>query len=438
MKKVIALALAVLMLATIAFAVPRANVSPGTTIKISRDGIKKASGTTITIKTEGGDTRDLTGWGENALDRYIPRSVNSNNYSVTNVKFKQGKGLVEKVEINDVDDCVDIIMADDLTNTKSVDFEVSFKLKGKAKYSLKDSNEVIDYNDNQIDKDSNGNSKFITPEQADYSDVINTKVSLPDLDFNVAGTVGYGLVTVYIGTDNDEEIEGLESLLTYVSADDKQKGVTPKSYLGIDPKTGTVEEASDILDGYIFKFSTSATEKSGTMKEDVPMAGAYTADTMLTQEYGDALTLEARVYHNDKLYFGISNTPKKAVINRMADSDGDLDFFLFNTNKEYTTFNSNVKIQFNDADEDCFVYKINDNGYLVPTGEYSEEDGCWIVKTRTLGQYVVSDIELQDNVIATDDTANGNPDTGANDVVGIATALAAVALVSAAAISLKK
>ena len=31
-----------------------------------------------------------------------------------------------------------------------------------------------------------------------------------------------------------------------------------------------------------------------------------------------------------------------------------------------------------------------------------------------------------------------NPDTGANDVVGIATALAAVALVSAAAVSLKK
>ena len=52
---------------------------------------------------------------------------------------------------------------------------------------------------------------------------------------------------------------------------------------------------------------------------------------------------------------------------------------------------------------------------------------------------VMSDKPLPvDAIEAPEGTAPANPDTGANDVVGIATALAAVALVSAAAVSLKK
>ena len=71
--------------------------------------------------------------------------------------------------------------------------------------------------------------------------------------------------------------------------------------------------------------------------------------------------------------------------------------------------------------------------------KWDEDEGCYILKTRTLGNYVFSDVALPlDAVDNTTDTPVTNPDTGANDVVGIATALAAVALVSAAAVSLKK
>ena len=55
--------------------------------------------------------------------------------------------------------------------------------------------------------------------------------------------------------------------------------------------------------------------------------------------------------------------------------------------------------------------------------------------SKRIGKAFNTDIKL--NVSAAADTTE-NPDTGANDVVGIATALAAVALVSAAAVSLKK
>ena len=72
--------------------------------------------------------------------------------------------------------------------------------------------------------------------------------------------------------------------------------------------------------------------------------------------------------------------------------------------------------------------------------KWDDDEGCYILKTRILGDYVFSDVKLDISADVADagDTTPTNPDTGANDVVGIATALAAVALVSAAAVSLKK
>ena len=59
------------------------------------------------------------------------------------------------------------------------------------------------------------------------------------------------------------------------------------------------------------------------------------------------------------------------------------------------------------------------------------------IKTPTT--YVISDVEL---VAAAADSAadheTKNPDTGANDVVGVAAALAVVSLLAAGAVSLKK
>ena len=53
--------------------------------------------------------------------------------------------------------------------------------------------------------------------------------------------------------------------------------------------------------------------------------------------------------------------------------------------------------------------------------------------TKSPKSYVISDVEL---VAAAEDSKN--PDTGANDVVGVAAALAVVSLVAGAAVSLKK
>lgn len=88
------------------------------------------------------------------------------------------------------------------------------------------------------------------------------------------------------------------------------------------------------------------------------------------------------------------------------------------------------------ANKDAFIYAIDKDGKLSDSGfKWDDDNDVWTKSTRNLtGCYVLSDIELK-SAAAGDST---NPDTGANDIVGIASALAVVAVISAAAISLKK
>ena len=406
MKKVLALVLAVMMLATVAMAAPKwkSSIAPNGTIKVDQSkGITGLAGDYAKVTVSNGDDYDVDyecvpdgngGWVmdsgvsartafQGGVEEMLFRSVTTENYTVTNLKVPTGRSLVKGVTINDKEERVEVAFVDDLNNTTAKDFDLSFTLKGKGKMILRD-DDVANYN-------------AFTGKRKEIGD----RVTVPSVKFTMSGKVGYGKVEISIGDDTDEEIDDLE---------------------GMDVNKGT-----DVV-----KFVKGGT--AGTSKR-IAQAGAYTADAILTEEYGDAFTLEARVYHNDVLFFDVDNAPDRDIIGRLADSDADMDFYVFNSDTKFTTFNSNAKLYFNDADEDSFVYQIKDKK-LVKVGTYSEDDGCWVVKTRTLGAYVVSDVELKE--FEATGSVDGNPDTGANDVVGIATALAAVALVSAAAVSLKK
>ena len=92
------------------------------------------------------------------------------------------------------------------------------------------------------------------------------------------------------------------------------------------------------------------------------------------------------------------------------------------------------------AAEDEYVYAVKD-GKLTNSGlKWDEDVYAWTGKVRSAVQYVISDIELDTTAVDTGDgdTTTENPATGANDVVGVATALAVVSLVAAGAVSLKK
>ncbi len=406
MKKVLALVLAVMMLATVAMAAPKwkSSIAPNGTIKVDQSkGITGLAGDYAKVTVSNGDDYDVDyecvpdgngGWVmdsgvsartafQGGVEEMLFRSVTTENYTVTNLKVPTGRSLVKGVTINDKEERVEVAFVDDLNNTTAKDFDLSFTLKGKGKMILRD-DDVANYN-------------AFTGKHKEIGD----RVTVPSVKFIMSGKVGYGKVEISIGDDTDEEIDDLASM--------------------------DVDKGTDVV-----KFVKGGT--AGTSKR-IAQAGAYTADAILTEEYGDAFTMEARVYHNDVLFFNVDNAPDRDIIGRLADSDADMDFYVFNSDTKFTTFNSNAKLYFNDADEEDFVYQIKDKK-LVKVGSYSEDDGCWVVKTRTLGAYVVSDVELKE--FEATGSVDGNPDTGANDVVGIATALAAVALVSAAAVSLKK
>lgn len=412
MKKVLALVLAVMMLATVAMAAPKwkSSIAPNGTIKVDQSkGITGLAGSYAKVSAHNGDEAEGVDYNfkydsttdtwvadsgvasaprspasmKYGVEEMIFRSVTTENYTITNLKVPTGRNLVKGVTINDKEERVEVAFVDDLNNTTAKDFDLSFTLKGKGKMILRD-DDVAVYND------FTGKSKKA-----------GDRVTIPSVKFTMSGKVGYGKVEISIGDDTDEEIDDLVGM-------------------GVDKGTDVV------------KFVKGGT--AGTPKR-IAQAGAYTADAILTEEYGDAFTMEARVYHNDVLFFDVDNAPDRDIIGRLADSDADMDFYVFNSDTKFTTFNSNAKLYFNDADEEDFVYQIKDKK-LVKVGSYSEDDGCWVVKTRTLGAYVVSDVELKE--FEATGSVDGNPDTGANDVVGIATALAAVALVSAAAVSLKK
>ena len=101
--------------------------------------------------------------------------------------------------------------------------------------------------------------------------------------------------------------------------------------------------------------------------------------------------------------------------------------------------NKAVKITVNNQKEGAALYMVNTDGTLTNLGAKFDENGVLTATAKITGAVILADKALTaTNVTTGTTTTTTNPGTGANDVVGVAAALAVVALVSGAAISLKK
>lgn len=160
--------------------------------------------------------------------------------------------------------------------------------------------------------------------------------------------------------------------------------------------------------------------------------GTFEHDFGSDKQYG----VSVRVYEDEELFLEISEDADKDILKANADADADyIDFVEW---VAAPTFTSNVTLEFYGAEEDDYIYEIKDGKLVTPSRlKWDDDAEVWTLTTRTLGAYVVSDVKLAKAVAEADSGVN-NPDTGANDVVGIAGALAVVAMISAAAVSLKK
>ena len=311
MKKVLALVLAVMMLATVAFAAEVYNPDdkgtpgtpgqkqPGDKIKIDARGIIFVDSGTYSFTPTG--------------SQKLIKDINSSNYSISAIKYDDGKNLVESVKFNDKEDRVEIKLKQDYTSTKAKTLNMTFTLKGKK----------------------------------------SGKSSKPaDIDVRINYVVNYGLDKALI-TINDTDDVDVPTTFAKNTLYQVQAGTAPD---GTKAKYGTME---------------------------------------FTAEDSD-VEVEVRVYEDDELYLYNETDANDDVLKAYADADADITFLNF---KGTPTFNATATVRFY-KEEDTFVYGMKDGKLTNINAKWDDDEGCFILKTRTLGGYVFSDKKL--NVAAAD------------------------------------
>ena len=134
-------------------------------------------------------------------------------------------------------------------------------------------------------------------------------------------------------------------------------------------------------------------------------------------EFGDETALfTVDVTGQGKLNLAWNTDFNKEVAD--LDKSANMDFVTF---EGTPSFNKNGTLYIY-ADKDSYLYEIVDGKLVAVDAEYDEDYEAWTFKTRTLGAYVISDKELEEQVITdgdedassstTEDGGKENPDTG--------------------------
>ena len=163
-------------------------------------------------------------------------------------------------------------------------------------------------------------------------------------------------------------------------------------------------------------------------------------------------SVKVRLPEDKKVFAYFNEDPIDEVEDKYYDLDADINYINF-VGKPSLGTNATVAIQ-GDYSDQYYLYEYTGGKLEEIDADWNEDDGVYEFTTSQLTSYVLSDKALvaeEDEDTAddtaddtttdeevTDDTSSENPDTGANDVVGVAVALAAVSLVAAGAVSLKK
>ena len=330
MKKILALVLAVMMMATVAFAADATLGQPG-------------SGTPGTADaTPGGKIMVYIDAFDDGVGKALTGTLTSEYFSIAKKTWEKGGSLIKEVKFNDAKERIEIILKDDYT----------LETPDANKFNL-----IIKALEIKCKKDTGTAEKRKT----------------------------YGLL----------DSIGKELLI------------------GWDVATVALTDSNPTLTlGTINKMDGNDTVAYNTV--------SFTVD--------DIAYAEGRVYDGDKFFIDADTDIDTDILKKYPDAE--LEFVNM---KNSPSFNSNWTVEVY-GDEDSYIYEVKDGKLVASSLKWDDDAYAFTGKVRTLGTYVISDTKL--NVSAAAGTEN--PDTGANDVVGIATALAAVALVSAAAVSLKK
>ena len=167
-------------------------------------------------------------------------------------------------------------------------------------------------------------------------------------------------------------------------------------------------------------------------KTSITLGAKATADNA----FGYAYTLKAGetvLYTNNGTVPTDTNSAAyKALLKNRMDNDATIVEEL----QSVLMPNKAVTVTFDNAKEGYKMYMVKADGSVVDLGAKFNDNKVLTATAAITGPVIVTDKALTAAGTTTGTTTN--PGTGANDVVGVAAALAVVALVSGAAISLKK
>ena len=178
-------------------------------------------------------------------------------------------------------------------------------------------------------------------------------------------------------------------------------------------------------------------------------------------DFADKAFFTVKMYSGESMYLDLSTAYDKAIAGEM-DAEAD-SFYKFDN--ENANFSRTGELIIVTDDETLVPYEIDEDGNFVEVdAKYVEDyaiahtnkkvDG-FVFNTKTLGNYVLSTEELgqeeqpaketpaepvtpSEPTTETPSTSKPNPETGAEDFVGLAVSLAVVSVAAAGALALKK
>ena len=188
-------------------------------------------------------------------------------------------------------------------------------------------------------------------------------------------------------------------------------------------------------------------------------------DGTATFNFNDDAYFTVRMFGGDKVMLDFDRTYDKAIADRYIE-----DLYFYNFRGELDEFSATGTLTI-PVEQEMFMYQIVNGALKATDAVYSEENEAMELKTRTLGNYVLTptklDIsaEVETETPSTDASNNGgstsqpapgygensetndylsggsdkvNPETGADDLVGLMVSLAVLSLVGGVALSRKR
>ena len=178
-------------------------------------------------------------------------------------------------------------------------------------------------------------------------------------------------------------------------------------------------------------------------------------------DFADKAFFTVKMYSGESMYLDLSTAYDKAIAGEM-DAEADSFYKFDNDNANFSRTGELIIVT---DDSSLVPYEIDEDGNFVEVdAKYVEDyaiahtnkkvDG-FVFNTKTLGNYVLSTEELgqeeqpaketpaepvtpSEPTQETPSTSKPNPDTGAEDFVGLAVSLAVVSVAAAGALALKK